>query len=194
MTNTITKTNKTKTIISPVDGKEIENISLDSSEELNIAVENAEIAFETWSKKTLRERAAIFYRYRELLVKNSDSLSELIHRENGKTLGEAKAEIDKAIEVTEFACSLPQIAVGDVSEVSKGIHCEMTQEPLGVVANITPFNFPCMVPHWTLSIVMVLGNTLIMKPSEQVPLTMIKIAELLTEAGLPQDVFQVVIG
>ena len=190
-----TKTLKKEvTITSPIDGQVIQSIPLNTQEDLNQSVKRAEIAFETWSKKTLRERAKVFYRYRELLQVHSEELAALIQLENGKTLGEAKAEIDKAIEVTEFACSLPQLAIGEVSEVSQGIHCQMTHEPLGVVANITPFNFPCMVPHWTLAIVMVLGNTLIMKPSEQVPLTMIKIAELLESAGLPQDVFQVLIG
>ncbi|RAP34587.1 methylmalonate-semialdehyde dehydrogenase (CoA acylating) [Candidatus Marinamargulisbacteria bacterium SCGC AG-439-L15] len=183
-----------KLIISPINGNDLYDIPLVSKNELDIATQKAQKAFEVWSTKTLRERAQIFYRYRDLLSQSCEELALLIHQENGKTIPEARAEVEKAIEVTEFACSLPQIAVGEVSEVSHGIQCQMSYEPLGVVANITPFNFPCMVPHWTLAITMVLGNTLIMKPSEKVPLTMIKIAELLKNAGLPEDVFQVLVG
>jgi malonate-semialdehyde dehydrogenase (acetylating)/methylmalonate-semialdehyde dehydrogenase len=121
-------------------------------------------------------------------------LAQLVHEENGKTVGEANAEIDKAIEVTEFACSLPQMVCGDVLEVSPGVECRIDQEPLGVVASVTPFNFPIMVPHWTIPIALVLGNTFILKPSEKVPLSANRTAELLQEAGLPAGVFQVIHG
>ena len=158
MTTNTLNTNQ-KAIMSPLTGTVIETVTFHTTDELNQMVETAKTAFESWSKKTTKERASIFYTYRELLKQHSDELSELIRKENGKTFDEAKAEVDKAIEVTEFACSLPQLAVGEIAEVSTGIHCQMTHEPLGVVANITPFNFPCMVPHWTLAITMVLGNT-----------------------------------
>ena len=182
------------TISSPINGETLSSISITTKDEFVTIVNNAKTAYKTWSKTTLRERSHIFYKYRQLLIENIDELAQLAHKENGKTLAEAKAEVDKAIEVTEFACAMPQLSIGEISEVSNGITCTMTQEPLGVVANITPFNFPIMVPHWTLSIAMMCGNTLIMKPSEIVPLSMIRCAELLKEAGLPEHVFQLVQG
>ena len=129
-----------------------------------------------------------------LLEKNIDELAKLIQLENGKTYGEAKAEIEKGIELCEFAVSMPQIIVNEVQEVSKGVECKVERKPLGVVASITPFNFPSMVPHWTMPNALVLGNTMIMKPSELVPLSAIRMAELLREAGLPEGVFNLVNG
>ncbi|MFL5491127.1 MAG: aldehyde dehydrogenase family protein, partial [Gemmatimonadales bacterium] len=114
--------------------------------------------------------------------------------EHGKIQSEAEAEIAKAVELTEFACSLPQIAAGEVLEVSRGVECRMDRHPIGVVASIAPFNFPCMVPHWTIPNAIALGNCMILKPSELVPLSAGRIAELLTEAGLPPGVFNVVHG
>lgn len=181
-------------VVSPLSGDVIREIVFTEKDQFDGVVQNSQLAFESWKKKTLRERSQYFYRYRQLLIDHIDELSELTRQENGKTLGEARAEVEKAIEVTEFACSLPNLSVGEINEVSQGIDCIMRSEPLGVVANITPFNFPIMVPHWTLAICLVLGNTLIMKPSEMVPLSMIRCAELLKEAGLPEHVFQLVHG
>jgi malonate-semialdehyde dehydrogenase (acetylating)/methylmalonate-semialdehyde dehydrogenase len=109
-------------------------------------------------------------------------------------MSEAMAEIEKAIEVTEFACSMPQMIAGEVLEVSKGVECRIDRYPVGVVASITPFNFPNMVPNWTIPNALVLGNTMVLKPSEQVPLSPQRIAELLKEAGLPDGVFNIVHG
>ncbi|MEZ6111552.1 MAG: aldehyde dehydrogenase family protein [Pirellulaceae bacterium] len=105
--------------------------------------------------------------YRQLLERNFDRLAEIVHEENGKTLEEGHAEVAKAIEVTEFACSLPQLTTGEVLEVSPGIECRVQHAPLGVVASVTPFNFPMMVPHWTVPIALCLGNCLILKPSRK---------------------------
>ncbi len=142
----------------------------------------------------IKERAQILYRYRALLEEHSLALAQLVHEENGKTPGEAMAEIEKSIEVTEFACSMPQLATGEILEVSRGVECRIDRYPVGVVASITPFNFPNMVPNWTIPNSLVLGNTVSLKPSEQVPLSSIRIAELLKEAGLPDGVFNVVHG
>jgi malonate-semialdehyde dehydrogenase (acetylating)/methylmalonate-semialdehyde dehydrogenase len=109
-------------------------------------------------------------------------------------MSEASAEIEKAIEVSEFACSMPQLVPGEILEVSRGVECRIDRCPLGVVASITPFNFPSMVPHWTIPNALVLGNTMILKPSQQVPLSSLRIAELLKEAGLPDGVFNIVHG
>jgi malonate-semialdehyde dehydrogenase (acetylating)/methylmalonate-semialdehyde dehydrogenase len=136
----------------------------------------------------------VFFRYRALLERDIEELTALVTEENGKVYGEAKAEILKSMELTEFACSLPQIASGEVLEVSRGVECRIERFPLGVVASIAPFNFPNMVPNWTIPNAIALGNCLILKPSELVPLSANRIAELLKEAGLPEGVFQVVHG
>lgn len=121
-------------------------------------------------------------------------MAVLIHEENGKTLPEAIAEVEKSIELTEFACSLPQLVQGEILEVSKGVECRSERYPIGIVASIAPFNFPNMVPHWTMPNAIALGNAMILKPSEQVPISAIRIAELLTEAGLPNGIFNIVNG
>jgi malonate-semialdehyde dehydrogenase (acetylating)/methylmalonate-semialdehyde dehydrogenase len=128
------------------------------------------------------------------MEKHAQELAYLVHEENGKIMSEAMAEIEKAIEVTEFACSMPQMIAGEVLEVSKGVECRIDRYPVGVVASITPFNFPNMVPNWTIPNALVLGNTMVLKPSEQVPLSPQRIAELLKEAGLPDGVFNIVHG
>jgi malonate-semialdehyde dehydrogenase (acetylating)/methylmalonate-semialdehyde dehydrogenase len=136
----------------------------------------------------------IFFRYKALLEKNIDELSALITEENGKIDSEARAEILKSAELTEFATSLPQITAGEVLEVSRGVECRLERFPVGIVASITPFNFPNMVANWTIPNAIALGNCMILKPSEQVPLSAGRIAELLREAGLPEGVLNIVHG
>ncbi|MBS1506384.1 MAG: CoA-acylating methylmalonate-semialdehyde dehydrogenase [Bacteroidetes bacterium] len=179
---------------SPLDGSVIAQVVMSSSEDLNKAVLSAKAAQKNWEKVPIKERVQVFFRYKQLLKKNVDALSNLIVEENGKTFGEAKAEIEKAIELTEFACALPQLVAGEVLEVSKGVECRIEHWPVGVVASIVPFNFPSMVPHWTLCNAIALGNALIMKPSEVVPISCQRIASLLKEAGLPDGVFSIVNG
>jgi malonate-semialdehyde dehydrogenase (acetylating)/methylmalonate-semialdehyde dehydrogenase len=142
----------------------------------------------------IKERVQIFYRYRQLLEQNLAELSALVSEENGKVESEATAEVLKSIELTEFACSLPQITAGEVLEVSKGVECRIERYPVGVVASITPFNVPNMVPNWTIPNALALGNTMVLKPSEQVPLSAHRIADLLKQAGLPDGVLNVVHG
>ena len=181
-------------VTSPLDGSVLSSIPLSTTAELDRAVEAATAAFSDWASLTIRDRAQVAYRYRSLLESHTEELAELVHLENGKTVAEGRAEVAKAIEVTEFACSLPQLVAGEVLEVSSGVECRVDHCPLGVVASITPFNFPCMVPHWTIPIAITLGNAYILKPSEQVPLTARRSAELLAEAGLPDGVFQMING
>ena len=181
-------------VYSPLNGEVISQVTMSNSKAVDTAVNTARAAFDDWSGKTLKERVQVFFQYKYLLEKYINELSDLIHEENGKTIGEAKAEIEKAIEVTEFACSLPQIASGEIQEVSRGVECRSDRIPLGVVASITPFNFPSMVPNWTIPNAIALGNTMVLKPSEQVPLSANRIAELLHDAGLPDGVFSVVHG
>ncbi len=181
-------------VMNPLDGSIITTLPLSTYEDVDKAVKAAEKAFIGWSSKTLKERVQVFFNYRTLLEKNMDELTKLVQLENGKTYGEAKAEVEKSMELCEFAVSLPQIVVNEIQEVSKGVECRIERKPLGVVASITPFNFPNMVPHWTMPNALVLGNTMVMKPSEIVPLSTMRMAELLKEAGLPDGVFNLVNG
>jgi malonate-semialdehyde dehydrogenase (acetylating)/methylmalonate-semialdehyde dehydrogenase len=181
-------------VLSPSTGEIISRVPLGGAAEVDQAVAAARRAFPAWSATPIKERVQVFYRYKTLLERHLTELGALITEEHGKVKSEAEAEIHKAIELTEFACSLPQIAVGEVMEVSRGVECRLERHPLGVVASINPFNFPSMVPHWSFPNAVALGNTFILKPSEQVPLSAGRIAELLREAGLPDGVFNVVHG
>lgn len=181
-------------VTSPIDGNLLSRVPMSTAEELNAAVESAKNALDKWSHQPIKERVQVFFRYRSLLEKNFDELTALVSEENGKTWDEAKAEVEKSIELTEFACSMPQLVGGEILEVSKGVECRTDHFPLGVVASIVPFNFPLMVPNWTMPNALVLGNTMIMKPSELVPLSCQRMAELLKEAGLPDGVFNIVNG
>ncbi len=181
-------------VFSPLDGQIISSLPLSSAEEVNDAVQAASQIFPEWSSQTLKERVQIFFKYRTLLEKHADELTDLVHVENGKTKDEARAEVLKSIELCEFAVSMPQIIANEVQEVSRGVECRIERKPLGVVASITPFNFPNMVPHWSMPNALVLGNCMVLKPSELVPLSAMRIAELLKEAGLPDGVFNVVNG
>ncbi len=181
-------------IYAPGTGQIISKVPLSGSVELDQAVQAARLAFPDWAALPIKERVQIFYRYRSLLEKYKSELSALVVEENGKTMEEAIAEVDKSIEVTEFACSLPQMIAGEVEEVSLDVECRSDRKPVGVVASITPFNFPNMVPHWTMPNAVALGNTMILKPSEQTPISANRIGELLQEAGLPDGVFNIVHG
>jgi len=181
-------------VTSPIDGALLSQVPMSTTTELDAAVESAKAAFDGWSKTTIKERVQVFFRYRYLLEKYFDELTALVSEENGKTWDEARAEVEKSIELTEFACSMPQLVSGEILEVSKGVECRVEHFPLGVVASIVPFNFPLMVPNWTMPNALVLGNTMIMKPSELVPLSCQRMAEILKEAGLPDGVFNVVNG
>ncbi len=181
-------------VTNPGDGQTLARVPLSASAEVDAAVQAAKAALPGWSAMPIKERVQVFFRYKTLMERDIDELAALITLENGKIASEARAEILKAIEVTEFACSLPQIAGGEVLEVSRGVECRIERHPVGVVASITPFNFPSMVPNWTIPNALALGNCMILKPSELVPLSAGKIAELLREAGLPDGVFNVVHG
>jgi malonate-semialdehyde dehydrogenase (acetylating)/methylmalonate-semialdehyde dehydrogenase len=178
----------------PADGTVLARVPMGDRATVDAAVDAASRAFPDWAGTTIKDRVQVFYRYKALLEKHIGELAALITEEHGKIASEAEAEILKAIELTEFACSLPQLIAGEVLEVSRGVECRLERVPLGVVAAINPFNFPSMVPHWTIPNAIALGNSFIMRPSERVPLSSARIAELLTEAGLPDGVFNVVQG
>ena len=179
---------------SPLNGEVISEVVMSSREDLNQAVESSKKAFKTWSSTPIKDRVQVFFKFKTLLEKNMQELAELVQEENGKTFNEAKAELEKSIELTEFAVSLPQLVQGELLEVSKGVECRVERVPVGIVASIVPFNFPSMVPNWTIPNAIVLGNCMILKTSEAVPLSAIKIAELLKKAGLPDGVLNIVHG
>lgn len=187
-------TDKTIDVISPIDGNLLSTVPLSSNADLDKAVKAAQAAFPAWSKTPIKERVQVFFKYKTLLEKHLKELAELCSEENGKTYGESVAEIEKCVELTEFATSLPQLITGEILEVSRGVECRTEHAPLGVVASIVPFNFPSMVPNWTIPNAIALGNCMIMKPSEKVPLSCGKLAELLKQAGLPDGVFNIVHG
>jgi malonate-semialdehyde dehydrogenase (acetylating)/methylmalonate-semialdehyde dehydrogenase len=181
-------------VYDPSSGKVISRVPLSSAREVNAAVAAARDVFPRWSGMPIKERVQVLYRYKTLLEQNIDELAALVTEENGKIASEARAEVLKSAELTEFACSLPQIVTGEVLEVSRGVECRVEHFPVGVVACITPFNFPNMVPNWSIPNAIALGNCVILKPSELVPLSARRIVELLHEAGLPHGVLQVVHG
>ncbi|MDH4092251.1 MAG: CoA-acylating methylmalonate-semialdehyde dehydrogenase [Cyclobacteriaceae bacterium] len=181
-------------VFSPLDGSLLGAVPAASRQTTDQAVAVAQHAFERWSVTPIKERVQVLFRFKHLLEKNIDELSNLIHRENGKTISEGRAEIEKGIEVLEFASSLPQLFEQEKLEVSSGVDCEYKRYPLGVVLSITPFNFPAMVPMWTIPIAIGCGNTFLLKPSEQVPLTSVRLGELFSKAGLPTGVYNVLHG
>lgn len=181
-------------VTNPADGSVISRVPLCGAREVDAAVDAARRALPGWAGTPIKERAQVFYRYKALLEKNLAELAALVSEENGKIRSEAEAEVLKSAELCEFACSLPQIVAGEVLEVSRGVECRVERYPVGVVASIAPFNFPNMVPNWTIPNALALGNCMILKPSEQVPLSAAKIADLLREAGLPDGVFNIVHG
>jgi malonate-semialdehyde dehydrogenase (acetylating)/methylmalonate-semialdehyde dehydrogenase len=181
-------------VYDPSSGKLLSRVPLSSAREVDAAVAAARAALPGWSGTPIKERVQVLYRYKALLEKHIDELAALVTEENGKIASEARAEVLKSAELTEFACSLPQLVTGEVLEVSRGVECRVERYPVGVVASITPFNFPLMVPNWTIPNAIALGNCMILKPSELVPLSARRIVELLEEAGLPSGVLQVVNG
>lgn len=187
-------TQRNMEVFSPLDGSILSVVPLSGNSELDAAVNAASKALESWSATPIKERVQVFFRYKTLMEKNLKELATLVHQENGKTMDEAIAEVEKSIELTEFACSMPQLVPGKILEVSRGVECRIDHKPVGVVASIAPFNFPHMVPHWTIPNALVLGNCMILKPSELVPISSIRIAEMLKEAGLPDGVFNIVNG
>jgi malonate-semialdehyde dehydrogenase (acetylating)/methylmalonate-semialdehyde dehydrogenase len=178
----------------PTDESSIGMVALSTTQDVDLAVAAAEQAFPSWSKLTTKARAAIMLKFHALVREHAQELAELIVLENGKNITEALADVAKGNETVEYACSLPALATGRILRVSSQVNCEDRRVPLGVVASIVPFNFPFMVPMWTFPIALVMGNTFILKPSEKVPLTMHKVADLIEKAGFPPGVFNMVQG
>lgn len=179
---------------SPYDGSLLGTVPDSDLNDVNAAVEAASRAAPAWAETPLKERCALLLRFRELALAELPQLTRRVAWESGKTQAEAEAGVLKGIEVVEYALSLQNIEHGGSMEVSRGVYCETRRRPLGVVAGITPFNFPAMVPMWMFPIAIALGNAFILKPSDKVPLTAVRLGELMSQAGCPPGVFSIVHG
>src|SRR5438045_6694973 len=139
-----------------------------------------------WGAKPVVERCKILFKFRELLVRNSEEIARMVPREHGRTLAESRASVQRGIEVVEFACGTPSLIMGQtMMNIAREVDCETIRHPVGVCAGITPFNFPAMVPLWMYPIAIACGNTFVLKPSEKVPLSAMMVGNLLVEAGVP---------
>ena len=182
-------------VFNPAIGKLESEVRLGTKQDLDLAVQKAKKAFETWSNVTPIQRARIIFKYKEIIEKNSDLLAKMIVSEHGKVYEDAKGSLTRGLEVVEFACGIPQMLKGDFTEnVGTNIDSWSVRQPLGVCAGITPFNFPAMVPMWMFPMAIACGNTFVLKPSEKDPSCPLKLAELFSEAGLPDGVLNVVNG
>jgi malonate-semialdehyde dehydrogenase (acetylating)/methylmalonate-semialdehyde dehydrogenase len=189
-------TNATRSpVYNPSLGEVIAELPLGGAAEVDAAVRAAHAAFPAWADTPVVERARVMFRYRTLLEQNFESIARLICREHGKTYVEARGDLFRGYEVVELACAAPTLLTGELLPgIARGVDGELARHPLGVCAGITPFNFPAMIPLWMFPLALVCGNTFVLKPSERVPLTAVRLAELLVEAGLPKGVFNLVHG
>jgi len=186
---------RTGKVFNPSTGEQESEVKLGSKLDLDDAVKIAKKAFDKWSIKPAIQRARVMFKYKELIEKNSDELTKLIVSEHGKVFDDAKGSLQRGLEIVEFACGIPQVLKGEFSEnVGTDIDSWSIRQPLGVCAGITPFNFPAMVPMWMFPMAIACGNTFILKPSEKDPSCAMRLAELLTEAGLPDGVFNLING
>jgi malonate-semialdehyde dehydrogenase (acetylating) / methylmalonate-semialdehyde dehydrogenase len=182
-------------IFNPASGARARKLLLGETADVDAAVASAKAAFPKWSNTPPIRRARVMLRFLELMNKHRDELAAIITAEHGKVFSDAQGEVARGIDVIEFACGIPQLLKGDYTEqVSTGIDNWTTRQALGVVAGITPFNFPCMVPCWMFPVAIAAGNSFILKPSERDPSASLFMAGLLSEAGLPDGVFNVVQG
>ena len=186
---------RTGPVFNPATGEEVGAVALASEAEVAKAVAAAAAALPAWAATPPARRARVIFKFKELLEANMDQMAELVTREHGKVLSDAKGSITRGLEVAEFACGIPHLLKGDYTEaVGTGVDSYSTRQPLGVVAGITPFNFPAMVPMWMFPIAIACGNTFILKPSEKDPSAANFVAELMAQAGCPPGVFNVVHG
>lgn len=182
-------------VYNPATGQVSGRVAMATPADVDAAVTAAATAFPAWSATPPHIRARVLFRFRDLVEQHSDRLAALITAEHGKVLSDAKGEVTRGLEVVEFACGIPQLLKGEYSEnVGRAVDGITFRQPLGVVAGISPFNFPAMVPMWMFPVALACGNTFVMKPSEKDPTLSVELANLLAEAGLPDGVFNVVHG
>ncbi|WP_343563098.1 CoA-acylating methylmalonate-semialdehyde dehydrogenase [Kiloniella sp. b19] len=190
-----TTSGKRQDVFNPATGDVRASVGLSSAEDVNVAVAAAKKAFPAWSETSPIKRARLMFRFLSLLQDNKDKLAEVITTEHGKVFSDARGEVERGIDVVEFACGIPQLLKGDYSDqVSTGMDNWTFRQPLGVVAGVTPFNFPVMVPAWMYPVAIAAGNTFVLKPSPTDPTSSLMIADLMKQAGFPDGVFNVVQG
>jgi malonate-semialdehyde dehydrogenase (acetylating) / methylmalonate-semialdehyde dehydrogenase len=186
---------RTTEFFEPMTGEVMGRVALASKDELRQAVENAKAAQVAWAATNPQRRARVMVKFLDLVAREMDALAELLAREHGKTIPDAKGDIQRGVEVVEFACGIPHLLKGEFTEgAGPGIDIYSIRQPLGVVAGITPFNFPAMIPMWKFAPAIACGNAFILKPSERDPGVPMRLAELMTEAGLPAGILNVVNG
>ena len=185
---------KTEPVQNPRHEKTMGQVAWSDSPDVEAAVAAAKAALPGWKATPLKERVQVLFRVKQIMEANLDELSWLLSHENGKTIAQAKGSVLKGIECVEYGTSISNLAQGEQLDVSRGINCEVTHEPVGVCAGIVPFNFPTMVPLWMLPQALAAGNTFVLKPSEQVPYGSMRLAEIFQEAGLPDGVLNIVNG
>lgn len=182
-------------VYNPSTGQVIARTPTCGAEEVDQAVKAASRALPEWAETPAVERARVLFRFWGKLQAHADDLASLVTRENGKTLAEARASVQRGIEMVEFACGIPSLLMGQsLPNIASNVDCETVRHPVGVCVGITPFNFPAMVPLWMFPVALACGNSFILKPSEKVPLTAVRLGELLGECGLPEGVFNIVHG
>ena len=182
-------------VYNPALGEVIARVPLANDDDIQAAVAAARRAFPAWAETSPLKRARVMFKFKALLEDNAQKLAEIISQEHGKVVSDAMGEVTRGLEVVEFACGIPQLLKGEFTEqVGSGIDSHSLRQPLGVVAGITPFNFPAMVPLWMIPVALACGNTFILKPSERDPSAAMFLAELLKQAGLPDGVFNVLHG
>ncbi|MFC0439745.1 CoA-acylating methylmalonate-semialdehyde dehydrogenase [Kutzneria buriramensis] len=186
---------RTGDVFRPSTGEVARQVALASPSDVDLAVSSAVKAAQSWSDSLLSTRSRILFAFRQLVHAHADELAEIISAEHGKVVSDAAGEVQRGLEVVEFACGIPHLLKGEHSEqVSRGVDAYSVREPLGVVAGITPFNFPVMVPMWMFPVAIAAGNAFVLKPSERDPSASVRLAELFSEAGLPDGVLNVVQG
>jgi malonate-semialdehyde dehydrogenase (acetylating) / methylmalonate-semialdehyde dehydrogenase len=186
---------ETLEVPNPATGEVLARVPISTKEDVDRAVQAAKKAFETWKNTPVPKRARIMFTFHHLLNEHHEELAKLVVQENGKAYKEAHGEIQRGIECVEFAAGAPTLMMGEsLSGIAEGIDSEMFRYPLGVVAGITPFNFPMMVPLWMFPLAIACGNTFVLKPSERTPILANKLAELFTQAGAPEGVLNIVHG
>ncbi|MDQ3789204.1 MAG: CoA-acylating methylmalonate-semialdehyde dehydrogenase, partial [Actinomycetota bacterium] len=186
---------RTGPVFDPATGAEDKAVVLADSSDVDLAVASAVKAAAAWAESSLSQRTRILFAYRQLVHEHRRELAELITAEHGKVLDDAEGEVQRGLEVVEFACGIPHLLKGEHSEqVSRGVDAYSVRHPLGVVAGVTPFNFPVMVPMWMFPIAVACGNAFVLKPSERDPSAPVRLAELFTAAGLPDGVLNVLHG
>src|SRR6476469_8539332 len=182
-------------VFDPNQGQVQANVRLGTAADLQKAVDAAKAAQPEWAATNPQRRARVMFKYRELVEKNMDELAHLLSSEHGKVLADSRGDVQRGLEVIEFACGIPHLQKGEYTEgAGPGIDIYCMRQPLGVVAGITPFNFPAMIPMWMFGVAIACGNTFICKPSEKDPSVPVRLAELMQEAGMPDGILQVVHG